>query len=83
MSVRLLFLGCGAVSALSACGVSGGRSPDEFRIVTKAPLEIPPEYNLRPPPTGSSTPTEIAEERTNQAVSFGQELGADASLTER
>jgi len=28
-------------------------SPDEFAIVTKAPLVIPPDYNLRPPQPGA------------------------------
>lgn len=29
-------------------------SPDEFNILTKAPLVVPPEYNLRPPQLGTS-----------------------------
>jgi hypothetical protein len=40
--------------------------PDEFAVVTKAPLVIPPDYNLRPPqpgaaPTNQSSPTQSAE----------------------
>jgi len=40
--------------------------PDEFAVVTKAPLVIPPDYNLRPPkpgapPTNQSSPTDSAE----------------------
>ena len=26
--------------------------PDEFRVVTMAPLVVPPEYSLRPPAPG-------------------------------
>jgi hypothetical protein len=40
--------------------------PDEFAVVTKAPLVIPPDYNLRPPqpgaaPTNQTSPTQSAE----------------------
>lgn len=30
-------------------------SPNEFNILTKAPLVVPPEYNLRPPKVGESS----------------------------
>ncbi|MEP3891061.1 MAG: DUF3035 domain-containing protein [Hellea sp.] len=30
-------------------------APNEFNILTKAPLVIPPEYNLRPPQIGTSS----------------------------
>ncbi|WP_418152150.1 DUF3035 domain-containing protein [Litorimonas sp. RW-G-Af-16] len=38
--------------------------PNEFNILTKAPLVIPPEYNLRPPRVGESS----AEENYSQAA---------------
>jgi len=31
------------------------QSPNEFNILTKAPLVVPPEYNLRPPAEGVSS----------------------------
>jgi predicted small secreted protein len=41
-------------------------APDEFAVTTKAPLVIPPDYNLQPPrpgavPTNQVDPTEAAE----------------------
>jgi len=56
------------VFALTGCS-SGGRNvreilgvgttpPDEFAVVTKAPLELPPDYNLRPPEPGAPRPQE-------------------------
>ena len=39
--------------ALAGCGTTGG--PDEFRVVRKAPLTVPPEYNLRPPTLGQAS----------------------------
>ena len=62
MTIRLLI----AASALGAMGLTGCSSaskalgitreaPNEFNILTKAPLVVPPEYNLRPPQTGVSS----------------------------
>ena len=64
-------LGCmAALLALSACDrirqVSGleKQSPDEFVVVTRAPLSLPPDYGLRPPRPGAARPqeTEVATE---------------------
>ena len=43
-------VGCDSIR--SAAGVSKS-APDEFAVVTKAPLIIPPDYNLRPPKPGA------------------------------
>jgi hypothetical protein len=42
------------------------KSPDEFAVTTKAPLVIPPDFNLRPPtpgapPSNTSDPSTTAE----------------------
>lgn len=44
--------------SLAACGSFGYNKnpPDEFNIVRRAPLIIPPEFNLRPPSQNSSRP---------------------------
>lgn len=38
--------------ALSACGGNGKNSPDEFAVVERPPLAIPPESQLKPPRPG-------------------------------
>lgn len=56
------------VAAVAVSGCSGVRravgadkiAPDEFRVITKPPLEIPPEYNLRPPTPGEPRPQDLA-----------------------
>ena len=40
--------GCGSMRALGGAKVT----PDEFRVVTKAPLVVPPDFALRPPAPG-------------------------------
>ncbi len=53
-----------AALALSACenvrselGLTK-QSPDEFRVVSRAPLSLPPEFTLRPPEPGTVRPQE-------------------------
>ncbi|MBL8835567.1 MAG: DUF3035 domain-containing protein [Alphaproteobacteria bacterium] len=46
--------------------------PDEFRIVSRAPLSLPPDYSLRPPQPGAPRPQEQTQyERARQAVIGG------------
>lgn len=52
-------------SVRSAMGITK-QPPDEFAVVTKAPLIIPPDYTLRPPKPGAAplnqvSPTQAAE----------------------
>ncbi len=55
MKVVGVILGFGAVLSLGGCSAIGNalgfskRPPDEFEVVSKSPLVIPPDYNLRPP----------------------------------
>src|ERR1700759_5175534 len=36
-------------------------SPDEYTVTTRAPLSMPPDYNLRPPRPGAPRPQEQRE----------------------
>jgi hypothetical protein len=60
MSKSLVLALCGTALLLSGCdslrdaaGLTK-RSPDEFAVTTKAPLVIPPDFNLRPPRPGAA-----------------------------
>jgi hypothetical protein len=68
----------GAISlilALSACegfrdqlGLTK-QSPDEFRVVARAPLSLPPDFTLRPPEPGIARPQEgTAAQQARKAV---------------
>jgi hypothetical protein len=56
--------------------------PDEFRVVTKAPLVVPPDYALRPPAPGEPRPQELQPESAARAVLVGQVQAADRSRGE-
>lgn len=45
--------------------------PDEFAVVTKAPLVIPPEFALRPPEPGAPRPQEATPQEAAQQTVFG------------
>lgn len=68
-------------ATLAACASSGG--PDEFRVVRKAPLTVPPEYNLRPPTLGQARPQELSPEAQARVAVFGVDFGQGASDGEK
>ena len=37
----------------------GKQAPDEFAVVTRAPLNIPPKFDLRPPKPGAKRPQKV------------------------
>ena len=61
----------GCQSAQKALGMSKV-TPDEFRIVTKAPLVVPPDYALRPPAPGEPRPQELQPESAARNALLGQ-----------
>jgi hypothetical protein len=63
---------CGCGSASKALGV-GKNSPDEFRVVARAPLVVPPDYSLRPPAPGQPRPQELQPETAAHAALLGQQ----------
>jgi hypothetical protein len=50
-----LLAACGGGSVQQALGM-GKRSPDEFAVVSRAPLVVPPDFDLRPPRPGETRP---------------------------
>ena len=56
-------------------------APDEFRVVARAPLSVPPEFSLRPPEPGAVRPQEGTAQEQAQTAIFGRE-GAVASERE-
>jgi hypothetical protein len=47
-------------------------TPDEFRVVAKAPLVVPPDYALRPPAPGEPRPQELQPESAARTALLGQ-----------
>jgi hypothetical protein len=92
MSSALKITALGAVlvsaAALSGCGSVGGalgmnkNAPDEFRVVAKAPLVVPPDYALRPPAPGEPRPQELQPESSARLALLGQREASTRSQGE-
>lgn len=81
---RYQTLGVVAVlAALGAAACASPRTPDEFRVVRKAPLTVPPDYNLRPPAPGEGRPQELASDAAARVAVFGTDIGKEASPGEK
>jgi hypothetical protein len=92
---RHILLAILAVFTLSACegareaiGI-GKQSPDEFAVITRAPLSMPPDFGLRPPRPGAERPQEATVKEAardllvkSTGASAGQQQSASASKGE-
>ncbi len=78
-----LLLGLAMLTALPGCdsvrntfGLTK-QPPDEFAVMSRAPLTLPPNFQLRPPEPGLPRPQEQQPQQQAQAALFG---GAAASV---
>ncbi len=93
--LRLALL-LGAAAALAGCDSIRDASgvtkepPDEFAVATKAPLIIPPDFNLRPPRPGAAPTNQIEPTQAAHAALFNSDpatvaasMGGNASQGEK
>jgi Protein of unknown function (DUF3035) len=73
--ISLCVVCLGGLSLLSACGDfkqligMDQAMPDEFAVESRAPLTVPPDFDLRPPEPGAPRPQEkTAEQQAEQAM---------------
>jgi hypothetical protein len=72
----------GCQSTRQALGISKV-VPDEFRVVSLAPLVVPPDYSLRPPAPGEPRPQELQPESQARIALLGQNAAVDRSEGEK
>lgn len=60
-------------------------APDEFAVVERAPLTMPPNFGLEPPRPGAPRPQELVGDQRAEAVVFGKPVAtsANASASEK
>ena len=51
--------------------------PDEFRVVSMAPLVVPPDYSLRPPAPGEPRPQELQPESQARVALLGAQAAVN------
>lgn len=73
LSRSYLALAVLALFATTGCAALkvGKRAPDEFSVVTSAPLIIPPDYGLRPPEPSVIRERELVEAGKTEETLFG------------
>ncbi|HUJ02515.1 MAG TPA: DUF3035 domain-containing protein [Rhizomicrobium sp.] len=83
--MRMLLAMSGMAMALAGCSTvsdvigTGKDAPDEFAIVTKQPLVIPPDFNLHPPRPGAAPTNQLSPTDSAQAALFSDDPGQVAS----
>ena len=78
MNTKLkILVACTALFPLAACSSAkdalglSHRAPDEFAIVKRAPLVMPPDYSLRPPEPGAPRPQEVSPQVAARDATLG------------
>ena len=80
MRLKRVIVATALLSAVGLAGCTSTRSalgmtkvtPDEFRVVSKAPLVVPPDYALRPPAPGEPRPQELQPESAARNALLGR-----------
>ncbi|NTU76504.1 MAG: DUF3035 domain-containing protein [Alphaproteobacteria bacterium] len=84
----LPFAALGFVALLSGCGGVnealgfGRNAPDEFAVVDRPPLALPPDFELRPPRPGAPRPQEVNMKQRASTMLFGA-TSKDANVVEK
>lgn len=71
-----------ALTSLAACaGLKedlglGRNPPDEFAVVDRPPLSMPPDFSLRPPQPGAARPQDVDPAKKAKAALFDEEPAA-------
>jgi Protein of unknown function (DUF3035) len=71
LAAVLCLVGAAALGGCSELKTAMGldhNSPDEFAVESRAPLSMPPEFNLRPPEPGVPRPQEPAADKLARAA---------------
>ena len=78
-NIKYTSLMLAAILALGACSEKTKQNlglvntaPDEFAVVTRAPLSVPPDYALRPPRPGAGRPMEMTTQEQARKTVFGE-----------
>ena len=78
-----LLVGSAALSGCESIREAAGiakEPPDEFAVVTKGSLIIPPDYALRPPKAGAAPLNQASPTDTAQSTLFGSDPNTVANL---
>lgn len=81
IATLLMLAACGRGTVQQALGM-GKRSPDEFAVVSRAPLILPPDYGLRPPGAAESRPGVNTPSDRARATLTGEESQQPGAMSQ-
>ena len=81
-AVVILLLGFSACDTLKEQAGLTKKAPDEFTVITKAPLIMPPDFSLRPPRPGARGPQEVQPREAARAALFSAGRGGKATAAQ-
>ena len=67
----LMVMGCDPQALKEGLGF-GRQAPDEYKVVERAPLSVPPDFHLRPPRPGAERPQETDIRELAERVLMGR-----------
>ena len=69
--------GCSSDTVKNTLGLDRA-APDEYRVVSRPPLSVPPQFSLRPPSNSELPPSQVSASKQGQAIVLG---GSNANGT--
>ena len=81
MAITSLFIlaACSGNSVKNTLGLDRG-APDEFRVVSRPPLSVPPQFTLRPPGSTPDTATnQLPTSKQAEAIMTGSTPAAEVT----
>jgi hypothetical protein len=60
VTILVLFAALGACDTIRKVAGVDKTAPDEFTVISRAPLDLPPDFSLRPPQAGALRPQETS-----------------------
>ncbi len=79
-AAAITIAGCSSKNAKEKLGI-GRQSPDEFAVVERAPLTLPPSYTLQTPQPGAPRPQETSTAEQARALITGTKIIETGNMT--
>jgi hypothetical protein len=88
MKLAKLSILLASTTLLTVSGCSGGikenlgitrRSPDEFKVVSRPLLSVPPQFNLRPPSNSAESPIIVPADKQAKSIITGTAVSSDSN----
>lgn len=76
----LALTACGGASGIKETLGIGSRAPDEYRVVSRPPLSVPPQFNLRPPSSEAQSPIIIPTDKQAHSIITGIPVHQDGDI---